>query len=345
MLQATEIKVVAIFILLGAALLFGLAPVCLFSKSSMTDPKHRARLRRVVGWLNAFAGGVFMGIALIHLLPEARRLLIDAFKMQNMMYHFNWAELIAACGFFLIVFVEQIVYLCQERLGNNDEASEEVAFADKDRSPSDKTYTNETSPKSKSDVKSAAAEPDIDDAGDKTALTPASSTEDDPMNLPVRLTTLRAVILLISLSLHSIFEGLAIGLQLTRKDVIDIFIAIALHKGIEAFTISISFAQTYASHTAKTVYCVAFALMSPLGVAIGIPIAMSTRNQQKAVPGSSLMINAILQALATGTFMFVTFIEILPHELNSKKDGLLKFVSIVAGFAAISALNAIEHDM
>ncbi|XP_022079431.1 zinc transporter ZIP1-like [Acanthaster planci] len=341
MLQATEIKVVAIFTLLGSALLFGLVPVCLFSKSSMMDPKHKARLGRVVGWINAFAGGVFMGIALIHLLPEARQLLMDAFQMQGTMYHFNWAELIAACGFFLIVFVEQIIYLCQERL-RNDEASEEVAFSDKDTS---KTYTAETSSKPDTDVKSLMPDAGTDDTGGKTVLSPANTTEEGPLNLPMRLTSLRAVILLISLSFHSIFEGLAIGLQLTRKDVIDIFIAIALHKGIEAFTVSISFAQAYLSQTAKIVYCVVFSFMSPLGVAIGIPIAMSTREQKAAVSGSSLMLNAVLQALATGTFMFVTFIEILPSELNSKKDGLLKVAFIIFGFAAISALNALEHDM
>ena len=338
MLQITEIKVAAIFTLLAAALLFGLAPICLISKTLMKEPKHRTRVKRAVSWLNAFAGGVFMGIALIHLLPQARRLLKDAFEIQGMMYHFNWAEFTTACGFFLIVFVEQIVYLCQDRLANNDnEASEELAFADKEvkQSGSDTSQTAadaKTGDKSKTDSQ-------------EDLVTDTDASGDGLLNLPARLTTLRAVILLISLSLHSIFEGLAIGLQLTRKDVLDIFLAIALHKGIEALTIAISFAQTHASYTAKGVYCVIFSLMSPLGVAIGIPIARATRAQQKQVPGSSLMVNAILQALATGTFMFVTFIEILPQELNSKKDGLAKLACIVVGFGAISALNAIEHEM
>ena len=336
MLEVTEIKVVAIFTLLGAALLFGLIPICLISKTSMRDPKHRERVKRAVGWLNAFAGGVFMGIALIHLLPEARMLMTDAFEMQGLMYHFNWAEFTAAGGFFLIVFVEQIIYLCQNRLAN-DEEPEEVAFAGKEVT-SDKADTAQTSDpqKTRDESTKSDSKPLVEDDDDKDA---------GMLNLPTRLTTLRAVILLISLSLHSIFEGLAIGLQLNRKDVVDIFIAIALHKGIEAFTIAISFAQTYVSNTAKSVYCVVFSLMSPIGVGIGIPIAQATLAKHKEMPGSSRMVNAVLQAMATGTFMFVTFIEILPQELNSKKDGMAKFACVLVGFGAISALNAFEHKM
>jgi zinc transporter ZupT len=41
---------------------------------------------------------------------------------------------------------------------------------------------------------------------------------------------LRSVLLLATLSIHSVFEGLAIGLQTNIDSVLDIFIAVMTHK-------------------------------------------------------------------------------------------------------------------
>lgn len=295
-----------------------------------------------------------MGISLIHLLPEVRLLLVQALGGEDK-YHFNWAELCVACGFFLIVFVEQMVNICQDKL-SNDPPEEEVPFASQHgtfgpevTSDAIKTTSGEEEVIQDSDSDHVALKKRRSSGTSERSCTSASSRhapytiEEYAFEHDGHLTPRKAMILLVSLSLHSIFEGLALGLQLDKKDLTDIFIAIGLHKGIEAFTIAVGFAQIKSTLTLKLISTICFAFMSPIGIAIGIPIALFSENDTgEGSSETGTLINGVLQGLATGTFMFVTFIEILPHELHNRKDALVKFFFIVFGFTAITALNALE---
>lgn len=53
-----------------------------------------------------------------------------------------------------------------------------------------------------------------------------------------------------------------------------------------------------------------FSLMTPIGTGIGILLKIMTPNVQ------TNLINGIAIGLATGTFIFVVFVEILPKELK-----------------------------
>ena len=354
--DVVSIKVIAIFVLLVIALAFGVVPIVFIARSrSFQDPDRKARIHRVIACLNSFAGGVFIGISLIHLLPEVRYLIKKAIEEKGNTYNFNWAELTVACGFFTVVFVEQLVHICQEKL-NNGLSDEEVPFAPHESAPD--MYISE---KRNTDVKTTSDHEEVEGRQD-SELRRRSFSSSVVSNASVstcshshhhhtieelvfdhgHLTPSRAVILLISLSLHSVFEGLALGLQLDKKDLIDIFIAISLHKGIEAFTIAIGFAQITASLALKYTSTILFAFMSPVGIAIGIPIALSSEDESGGASANGTLVNGILQGLATGTFMFVTFIEILPNELGTRKDALIKFFFIILGFTAITLLNALE---
>ena len=52
------------------------------------------------------------------------------------------------------------------------------------------------------------------------------------------------------------------------------------------------------------------------------------------------------QAFATGTFVYVIFIEIIPHEFVSSKseNRMWKLFSLGIGFAGMAALQAIPHE-
>lgn len=363
----TSIKIIAIFVLLVIALAFGVLPVVFFVRSTaFQDPERRGNLQRLIGCLNAVAGGVFMGISLIHLLPEVRQLIVDSFELKGKEYSFNWAELCVAGGFFMVVFVEQIVHIWQEKL-TEQYPEEEVPFAasdqigygtDEDSSKDQDTRLTKTSLLDESQESELTSSQLAKKRNLSTpplvksleASTTSSSRRGSEKLLSLEdfafeqghLTSGRAMILLISLSVHSIFEGLALGLQLEKKDLTDIFIAIALHKGVEAFTIALSLAQIKSTKTLKFLCTTVFAFMSPIGVAIGIPIVLASEDETGVGSAQALLINGVLQGIATGTFMFVTFIEILPHELNTKKDRLVKFACIIVGFSAITLLNALE---
>lgn len=65
--------------------------------------------------------------------------------------------------------------------------------------------------------------------------------------------TIRSLVLLIALSFHSIFEGLAIGLQQDLGQLISLFLAVIAHKAVMAFSLGLTLAQ--ANLSAKQYEC------------------------------------------------------------------------------------------
>ncbi|XP_045162406.2 zinc transporter ZIP3-like [Mercenaria mercenaria] len=149
---------------------------------------------------------------------------------------------------------------------------------------------------------------------------------------------LRGLVLLIALSLHMIFDGLALGLLKDTSKVWELLAALSLHKVLVFFTIGVQTLEILAS-LRKTILVIAiFALMSPCGIIIGESINLSGESVAKD------MSSAILQGVATGTFLFVTFFEILQRELGTGDHDLLKVFTTVVGFALVACIRLLEHE-
>ncbi|GBN60405.1 Zinc transporter ZIP1 [Araneus ventricosus] len=147
-----------------------------------------------------------------------------------------------------------------------------------------------------------------------------------------RSSILSHLLLAFALSLHSIFEGLAIGLQTTAQSDFRILIAVLIHKCIIAFTLGISLTNSslQKSHVITVNLC--FSLASPVGIILGILVI-------DLVQGLPMVITSgILQGLAAGTFLYITLIEILPEELKSGRDRMVKVACIVLGYSVVSIL-------
>nr|XP_042712631.1 zinc transporter ZIP1-like [Chrysemys picta bellii] len=142
----------------------------------------------------------------------------------------------------------------------------------------------------------------------------------------------RSFVLFLSLSVHSLFEGLAVGLQDTESKVLQICIAILVHKSVIAVGLSLLLLQSQVPTRWFVALIGTFALMSPLGIAVGIVM------MQNPGPGST-MAQCLLEGIAAGTFVYITFLEILPHELNSPKCRLPKVLSMLLGFSVMAALR------
>ena len=61
---------------------------------------------------NAFAGGIFLGAGLLHMLPDAQ----ESFRAFLGGYEFPWVPLLCACGFLLILFLEKVFTSGHEEL-------------------------------------------------------------------------------------------------------------------------------------------------------------------------------------------------------------------------------------
>lgn len=80
---------------------------------------------------------------------------------------------------------------------------------------------------------------------------------------------LRAILLVLALSIHSVFEGLAIGLQNDADNVLSIFAAVLIHKTILAFSLGLNLVQSTLGMPAILRSNIMFAVTSPIGISIG----------------------------------------------------------------------------
>lgn len=182
-------------------------------------------------------------------------------------------------------------------------------------------------------IKSASIIAESKPPSTKDVIQAATESEHDPVQ-----SKLRGIVLLIALSLHMIFDGLALGLLKADKMVWGLLVALSLHKLLVFFTIGIQTLEILASLKKTVILILVFALMSPCGIIIGDSLTSSGESLTKD------MLSAILQGIAAGTFLYVTFFEILQRELGSDDHDLLKVFATVLGFALVAIIRLIEQD-
>ena len=126
-------------------------------------------------------------------------------------------------------------------------------------------------------------------------------------------------------------------------------IAIMLHKGLVAFSLGLELASSIAHHHRyrPAVLLFIFSIISPIGIGIGMAITSGHVDEL-----AQTLASGVLQALATGTFLYVTFFEILGQSFgHSHGEGgfrpwaeLLKVVLTFVGFGAMGAATLLESD-
>lgn len=153
------------------------------------------------------------------------------------------------------------------------------------------------------------------------------------------LFSVRNLFMLLALSIHGIFEGMAIGLQTTSHDVCKLFVALSLHEipvlfcvGMEMFNVGIKKLHIIA-------YFMSLGIVSSVGIIIGIVL---TLHANEANSDTNNMIIGLLQGLAGGTLLYVTFYEVLDREKLSKAGmtGILGCTLTMIGFGLMAWLEA-----
>jgi len=148
----------------------------------------------------------------------------------------------------------------------------------------------------------------------------------------------RSLILILALSLHRIFEGMSIGLQQTVTNVASLFGAVMCHEMVIGFSLGLQFVRAGFALRRLLITSLVCSLIMPLGVLIGLIMT-----EVVSTHGNIDIANGILQAIAMGTFIYVTFFEILQEEVDPEDTSLGKIVCIAAGFALMALLNLIPE--
>lgn len=154
-------------------------------------------------------------------------------------------------------------------------------------------------------------------------------------------TAIRGCLLTAALSFHSVFEGMAIGLQPSVSDVWFLFTAVIVHELAIMFCIGMEMLASKLKTSLYVAYMVELGLITSVGVAIGIVVTENTENPS----ATQLLVIAVLQGIAAGTLLYVTFLEVLERERRKSGNGLVKLGAIFLGFTLLSALEALSKEL
>lgn len=148
-------------------------------------------------------------------------------------------------------------------------------------------------------------------------------------------TALRGLLIVLALSVHELFEGMALGLERRTADVWLLFGAISAHKLVLAFCVGVELMVSRTRLRLAVGYVAVFAVVSPLGIGIGMLVTGGV-----ASSATSLLVGGVLQAMATGTLVYVVFFEIL----KKGGAGLLQLAAVLVGFGVMFGLQQLSES-
>ncbi len=230
------VKVISFVAILIVAIVGGVIPLL---SSKVTNSE------RFISLGNAFAGGLFLGVGFIHLLPEG----IEAFTGYT---NFPWGTLIATTGFAVFLLIDRVLF-------PDDQASDALR-----RRGTEKIYP---------------------------------------------------YVLLAMLSIHSVVEGIALGLEEKIAGAMAIFIGILFHKGSVAFAFILSTNTAGIERKQQKYFLAIFSVMAPLGILLGT----SSGFVFAATSGVYGVLQGVFNAFAAGTFIYIAVIDIIDKELTTHK--------------------------
>jgi zinc transporter 1/2/3 len=238
-------------------------------------------------------------------------------------------ELLVGAGFFIVLFIEQAILCRQEGKKTRQNLQPAIGLSELDRhqckeevnsiSLSDVTMTGTGSEPQCSAVQLESLDNE-----------PLQSMTNHSHKIPG--TGFRFYVLLMALSVHSLFEGLALGLEDNGQDLLQLLYALVAHKSVLAFSLGSSLVMSGMMTSSVVKSCILFSLMCPTGISIGIAIIKSVSTY------SSYLVAGLFQGLAAGTFIYVTFFEVMAQEFNlaSSTHRLWKVLFTVLGFASVA---------
>ncbi|EDW31401.1 GL10982 [Drosophila persimilis] len=295
--QLMVAKIVAIVVLLVVTLIFCFLPYLLDRFYKWTKrAKGNAREFMVVLCLLNFGGGVLIATTFIHMLPEVVEL-VNALQQCRMLVPtpFGLPEVLLCTGFYLMYFIEETMHFVVRRRQLRKRPAVKVVV-------------------------------EVQEEGQKQEPQAELVVEQQEPEEP---NWLRGLGIIVALSLHELFGGMAIGLEMSVDTVWFMCGAIAVHKLVLAFCIGMEIMMAHTRWLIAVIYLLVFSIVTPIGLGIGIAVSeTSSANEPSTASG-------ILQSLACGTLIYVIFFEIVAKN----HAGWRVFVSSLVGFILMFGLQ------
>nr|AKN21678.1 slc39a-13 [Schmidtea mediterranea] len=309
--------------------------------------------RRFTTWLsriNCFAGGVFLSTGFMDIFPEMLESIEEAKIKNKMTSVFPLGPFLTLIGFFMILIIEELVTFIKNRFYGSKVSPTKVVINDEFIMPTESnawpsSAVNENTfdfDKESRDSNQVLKKVSVDrELHDHSIDHAHHDHHDHDLNAEaLSRGTLSVTILMIAISIHSIFEGLALGLQKETSAATRLFLALCLHKYIIATTISLQLSKSSLGIKMACLCSGIFSFATPFGVVLGFWVNYLEENGNT----SFSMVAGVLQGIACGTFFYIVFFEILPEEFGKKQDKILKIVAVILGFALVSLFMLFIHE-
>lgn len=300
---------------------------------------------------HALSAGVFFAAGLLHILPEAIAFLpmehgshgeeeehgesesehhedhqLSGFEEEQHSENehsegehsspFPWVFFIVMVGFYFFFFVEKI--LLPKVFGDSfhvHSMQESPGMADED--PSFASGAEESA------------------TGKDGTMSPSGNTEKPGKGHQLEgnflsVGFLVALLQILGLSAHSLFESMALGLSTDFTIMLNVFIATASHRWVTSIAIAFTIASKLKYFPFLVVFFL-FSAMVPIGVGIGA-----------ALTDLSAQVRGVLFSLSAATFIYIGVFETMSDEFVVHREMLArKFVATLAGATLITVITAI----
>lgn len=282
--------------------------------------------------MSCFAGGVFLATCFLDIIPHVNSNFRRFNEESGLQTGYPMPELIACIGFFAVYLLEE---LCARLFSSHHSHS----------------YANNLIEMRESNCKILEKTNHGDDVGtncNRQHNEYDSLRRDNPRRRSMEETLrkaefvsvglLQSITFAVAMSFHSVLEGLALGVQDNKVGIMTLFFSLVIHKGIEAFSVGLQVSRCNSDRmkmVAVTIFV--YSLMTPVGSMIGVFIQNMNMN---TITKDGLIV--LLEALAVGTFIYVTFFEVLATERANEYSNLMQLVAIIIGFSVIALFQLVE---
>ncbi|CAD5205787.1 unnamed protein product [Bursaphelenchus okinawaensis] len=328
----------------------GLVPLKLLRYMAKQGQHAQRRHSWILTLLSCFAGGVFLGTCFLDIFPHVNGNFEKYKDTYGMKFAYPLPEFLACMGFFLVYFFEEISLKVFSSHGHtHGPATSPQSF---DTSVDHNEKANGYNGATTIDVVVDEEDGFRDRKFSTVEPYPAVLTHEHVMDESVRYVNsesssggiLKSITFAFVMSFHSILEGFALGVQEEKSGIITLFISLIIHKGIEAFSVGLQVSRGISSSKkqkkilANILTICVYALMTPVGSMLGVLLTTWDID-----PIKRDMFVIILEGFAAGTFIYVTFFEVLAQEKANDHSNLIQLAAIVLGFTCIALLQLQEH--
>ncbi|CAP35302.1 Protein CBG17638 [Caenorhabditis briggsae] len=293
------------FGLLAVTAFFGFIPLWLleFLRKKGKDQSESGWL----SYLSCFSGGVFMATCFLDVIPHVSENYQKMIEDYGVEYPVPLFQVFICCGFFFVYFIEEITGLIfgagehGHSHGHGHSHAGPIHVDNKEEKVTN-LVVEEAAPWVVSDEKS---------------------------------NFLKSLTFAAAMSFHSLLEGFALGVQDSQTAIITLFLSLLLHKSIESFSVGLQISRSNSNKKKTVIFTIlVYAFMTPLGSVLGSVL--------QNVGGPSFtkqFVIVLLESAAAGTFIYVTFLEILAAEKNNRFNSLKQLAAILFGFILILMLQ------